>query len=146
MALRQMAQELERSTGACNNSALARMAREDPEFQAKDVAHLAEMGDAGAQAVFDEMGRCLGLALAALVNTLDLPLNVLGGGSAAAWPLFAPAMLKELEVRSYVYRATMPNEEERTARAQGKTHVVVAELGAESGLLGAASLPWIGTP
>jgi glucokinase len=146
MALRQMAQELERSTGACNNSLLARLVRGNSTFQARDVAHLAEVGDTGAQAVFDEMGRCLGLALAALVNTLNLPLYVLGGGSAAAWPLFAPVMLRELEVRSYVYRATKPTDAERVSCARGKTHVVAAELGAESGLLGAAALPWVDAP
>lgn len=145
MALRQMAAELERATGACNTSALARMVRAKPDFQAKDVAALAEAGDAGAQAVFDEMGRCLGLALAALVNTLNLPLYVLGGGSAAAWPLFAPAMMREVWERSYVYRATMPDAKEIADRAQGKTHIVAAELGAESGLLGAAALPWTKT-
>ena len=127
-------------------SALARLAQSNLEFQARDVAKLAEAGDAQAQAIFTEMGRCLGLTLAALVNTLNLPLYVLGGGSAAAWPLFAPALYRELQMRSYVYRATEPIEAEKAARTYGKTHVAPAELGADSGILGAACLPWAEIP
>jgi glucokinase len=148
--LRRMALE---SIAACKaaghseqDSALARLALANVEFQARDVARLAEAGDAQAQAIFTEMGRCLGLTLAALVNTLNLPLYVLGGGSAAAWPLFAPALFRELHERSYVYRATEPNEAEKAARTPGKTHVAQAELGADSGILGAAYLPWTELP
>jgi glucokinase len=142
-ALRRMTLEAVGGTEARGGSALARLVRENPEFQAKDVALLAEAGDGEAQAIFTEMGRCIGLTLAALVNTLNLPLYVVGGGSAAAWPLFAPAMMQELRVRSYVYRATAPTAEEQMSRDRRKTHVVAAELGAESGLLGAAVLPWV---
>ncbi|HUZ04210.1 MAG TPA: ROK family protein [Acidobacteriaceae bacterium] len=138
--LRRMA--LEAIAAGQSNTPLARLVRENPEFQAKDVAHLAEGGDTQAQAIFTEMGRCLGLTLAALVNTLNLPLYVLGGGSAAAWPLFTPAMQRELRERSYVYRATEPTGQERIEHARGKTHLVQAELGADSGILGAACLPW----
>ncbi len=125
---------------------LLRLAELNPDFQAHDVARLAEGGDVEALAIFTEMGRCLGFALATLVNTLNLPLYVLGGGSAAAWPLFAPSMFRELRERSYVYRATEPLVLELTipvaGRVPGKTYVVPAELGADSGLMGAAYLPW----
>ena len=143
--LRRMALE-SIAAAAQPDSALARLAHANVEFQARDVAKLAEAGDAQAQAIFTEMGRCLGLTLAALINTLNLPLYVLGGGSAAAWPLFAPALHKEMHERSYVYRATEPTEAEKVARTLGKTHVAQAELGADSGILGAAYLPWVEVP
>ena len=143
--LRRMALESV-AAAAQPHSALAQLAHDNVSFQAHDVAKLAEAGDAQAQAIFTEMGRCLGLTLAALVNILNLPLYVLGGGSAAAWPLFAPALYRELRERAYVYRATEPNEAEKAARTPGKTHVAQAELGADSGILGAAYLPWTEVP
>ncbi len=143
--LRRMALE-SIAAAAQPDSALARLAHANVEFQARDVAKLAEAGDTQAQAIFTEMGRCLGLTLAALVNTLNLPLYVLGGGSAAAWPLLAPAHYTEMHERSYVYRATEPTEAEKAARTPGKTHVAQAELGADSGILGAAYLPWVEAP
>lgn len=137
-AIRRMAQER-----AQEQPTLAQRIATNPGFGSHDVAQWAEQGDAGAQAVFDEMGRCLGLALAALVNTLNLPLYVIGGGSAAAWPLFQASMMEELRVRSYVFRATEPNAAECAARAPERTYIVPASLGPESGLQGAALLPFV---
>lgn len=142
-ALEAVEASLSAGGGSGHASALTRLANQNPDFQAVDVAHLAEGEDPEALAIFAEMGRCLGFALSALVNTLNLPFYVLGGGSAAAWPLFAPAMYRELRERSYVYRATEPIALEPPATPPaGKTYVVPAQLGAESGLLGAAYLPW----
>ena len=94
---------------------------------------------AGALSVYETVGRALGLSLADLVNTLNLPLYVVGGGAAAAWPLFSPVMFRELERASYVYRLTKPRE---TSQYQaGRTNVLPAELGSDSGLLGAAMAP-----
>ena len=106
---------------------------------ARDVADLAHQGDPGALSVYDTVGRALGLSLADLVNTLNLPLYVLGGGAAAAWPLFAPVMFRELERASYVYRLTKPDVPGQYQG--GKTNVLAAQLGSESGLLGAAMVP-----
>ncbi len=110
---------------------------------AREVARFAEQGDEGALVVYDTVGRALGLSLAGLVNTLNVPLYVIGGGASAAWPLFAPALFRELERASYVYRLTMPEGplEARMRFTPGKSNVVPAVLGTDSGLLGAAMVP-----
>ena len=101
------------------------------------VAQLASSGDARALQVFDEMGHALGLSLANLVNALDLPLYVLGGGAAAAWPLFAPRMFATVREMSYVYRLSMPDDP--AVFQPGRTHITPAQL-SDAGLLGAALL------
>ena len=106
---------------------------------AKDVAEFAHQGDPGALSVYDTVGRALGLSLADLVNTLNLPLYVIGGGAAAAWSLFAPVMFRELERASYVYRLTQPANREHYET--GNTNVIPAHLGSDAGLLGAAMVP-----
>jgi glucokinase len=120
---------------------LAVLQNKNPEFTARDLAELARAGDASAQKVYDLVGRSLGIGLAALINTLNLPLYVVGGGVAQAWDLFSAKMFEELRHRSYVYRFT-----DGTLDAQGhrsaKTYVEPAELGAESGILGACLLPF----
>ena len=84
--------------------------------------------------IFTTVGIALGIALASLVNTLDLRLYVVGGGLAGAWEFFSPAMFRELNARSYVYR--LVNE-----RLPGRRiEIVPAVLGSDSGLLGAALL------
>lgn len=108
-------------------------------FTASGVAQLASAGDSRALQVFDEVGRALGLSLAHLVNALDLPLYVIGGGAAAAWPLFAPCMFETLRHSSYVYRMSMPRDP--SVFEPGKTHIAPAQLGNDAGILGAALLP-----
>ncbi len=108
---------------------------------AQDVANLAIAGDEFALTVFARVGTALGIGIGALVNTLNLPLYVVGGGMSAAWDLFAPRMMEELRMRSYVYRLTAPTEEESRERSPRKTHVVRAELGSDAGILGACLLP-----
>jgi len=100
---------------------------------------LATAGDERALRVFDEVGLALGLSLAHLVNALDLPLYIIGGGVAAAWPLFAPRMFATLREGSYVYRQSMPRDP--GVFSPGKTHVAPAQLGGDAGILGAALLP-----
>jgi glucokinase len=110
---------------------LAALYARNPSFDARDVAELAGSGDADAKAIFEKVGRSLGIGLASLVNTLNLPLYVLGGGLANAWKLFSPALFEELRARSYVYRLNTDT-----------THVETAELGPDAGLLGACLLPF----
>ncbi|TCK75742.1 glucokinase [Acidipila rosea] len=104
---------------------------------ARELAKLAESGDQDAKGVFDLAGRALGIGLAGLVNTLNLPLYVVGGGLANAWDLLSPSLFAEVHRRSYVYRLTQPG----GAAANG-TRIMPAELGADSGLLGACILPF----
>lgn len=82
-----------------------------------------------AQTIFTAVGNALGIALASLVNAFNFPLYLLSGGPLAAWDLFAPAMMAEVERRSFTFRHT-------------KTRIEKAKLGNEAGLYGAAYLPF----
>lgn len=108
---------------------------------ARSVAETAEAGDRESRAIYDEVGDALGIGLASLVSTLNLPLYVVGGGVAAAWKLFAPAMFEAIERDSYIYRLSKPADVNAVEKA--KTNVVPAQLGSDSGLLGAAMLPFL---
>ena len=121
---------------------LAALAAKNPDFTPRDVALLAESGDADAKHIFESLGRSLGIALSAIVNTLNLPLYLLGGGLLNAWDLFAPSLFRELRSRSYIYRLTEPSEEDRKTHREGKTYVERAELGTDAGILGACLLPF----
>ncbi|HTS11156.1 MAG TPA: ROK family protein [Candidatus Limnocylindrales bacterium] len=138
-AIRRLAEETMARTNAPGLVALRTI---DPGFSSLEVAQLARDGDAEAQSIFDLVGRSLGIGLGALVNTLNLPLYVVGGGVAQAWDLFAPKMFAELTHRSYVYRLTDGQLDEFGHRS-AKTYVEPAALGAESGILGACLLPWV---
>jgi glucokinase len=107
---------------------------------ARSIAEAAQAGDAESQRIYDGVGEALGIGLANLVSTLNLPLYVIGGGVVAAWELFAPSMFAELERGSYIYRLTRPAD--TAVPEAGKTNVLPAELGPDSGLLGAAMLPF----
>ena len=124
--------------GSGKAPALAK-AEADGKLSARAVFELAEQGDRPAQEVYKVAGRALGVALAGLINLLNLPIYVVGGGVSDAWDAFAPAMLDEVEKRSFVYRATAP---ESQAPGQ-KTLIARALLGSDAGLIGAARLPML---
>jgi glucokinase len=85
-----------------------------------------------------------------MVNALNLPMYVIGGGVSSAWEVFAPSIFEELRQRSMVYAATAP-EPSRGQGASGKvesmgtkkTVVTRALLGSDAGLYGAARLPLV---
>jgi glucokinase len=90
--------------------------------------------------------------LSSLVNSLNLPIYVIGGGVSSAWEAFAPAIFEELRCRSLVYAATSPfdptaKHEGDSARVKAgpghKTIITRALLGSDAGLYGAARLPMI---
>lgn len=108
---------------------------------AHDVAVLARSGDAKASLVFERVGHALAIALGGLINTLNLPLYLLGGGVCEAWDLFAPMMFRELQRRSYVYRLTQPDVLDPIMFEPQKTYILGAQLGTSAGLLGACLLP-----
>jgi len=124
---------------------LAALQQKNAEFTSREIADLARAGDAGAQKIWDMVGRSLGIGLGALVNTLNLPLYVVGGGVVQAWDLFAPKLFDELRHRSYVYDLT-DGEIDAFGHRSAKTHVEPAELGVESGILGACLLPFVVGP
>ena len=106
-----------------------------------DVALMAAEGDAQCRLIFEKVGHALAIALTGLINTLNLPLYLVGGGVCEAWNLFAPVMFRELQVRSYVYRLTAPEILQPAHLERHKTYILGAQLGPSAGLLGACLLP-----
>lgn len=108
------------------------------EFSAENVYDCARAGDPAARAIFEMTGRALGIALGNLINALNLPLYVVGGGAARAWDEFSPALMRELSDRSIVFRAGEPR------KAQHRSTMITRSMLAENaGLLGAAHLPML---
>lgn len=131
-----------------NAPALAKAAG-DPKFSPKMIYELAQNGAEDARSVFQQLGRALGILIANQVNSLNLPMYVVGGGVANAWDLFAPALFAELRQRSVVYAATAPAIENNVGEDFGKlattrnTVITRALLGSDAGLYGAARLPMV---
>ena len=91
-----------------------------------------------------KLGRALGIGLAALVNTLNLPLYVIGGGLANSWNLFSPVLFE----RAALPQLCLSHDESGQSPTSGipsqKRHQACADLGPEAGLLGACILPFHG--
>src|SRR6187399_3115787 len=85
----------------------------------KQVYQLAIDGNPKAKAIFDQMGRALGIALANLINTFNFPLYLLSGGMLPAWSLFWPELEAQVKMRSFTYRTS-------------KTRIERATLGSEA--------------
>ena len=134
-AIRRMANEAVRAGSA---PGLAKAMGESQELSAKIVFQQAVKGDPVARQIFETVGVALGTVLASLVNALNLPMYVIGGGVANAWTAFSPAMFRELEKQSVVFRAG-----ENMQTHHNRTAVTHALLGSEAGLMGAARLPMI---
>ena len=99
-------------------------------LSSKEVCELALKGNVKAQAIFAQMGRALGIALANLINTFNFPLYLLSGGMLPAWDLFWPELEANVKLRSFTYR-------------NSKTRIEAATLGSQAGLIGAAYLPFL---
>jgi glucokinase len=113
---------------------------EDKEFNSRVVYQMAVQGDVPAQAIYHRVGEALGIALASVINALNLPMYVIGGGVASAWEAFAPAMFAEIRKRSFIYAVTAPDPKAPVPR--GKSTIVTrALLGSDAGLYGAARIP-----
>ena len=138
-ALRRIALE---SAASGKAPAIAALATANPNFTTRDLSNLAESGAPDALRIFDDLGRVLGIGIGDLVNTLNLPLYVVGGGLANAWELFSPALFAEARYRSYVYRLTEPGSAVLNGDVNAGTRIIAAELGADSGILGACILPY----
>ena len=108
---------------------------------ALELAEIARAGDPDAKSIFAETGRSLGIGIAGLINILNLPLYVVGGGVADSWDLLSPSMFEEIERRSYVYALTAPGRPAAKNMPCGGTQVRPAKLGPEAGLLGGCILP-----
>jgi glucokinase len=116
---------------------LARCMDANPAFSSQAVFQCAVNGDTAALNIFATAGRALGIALGSLINALNFPLYIVGGGMSRAWDMFSPALFAELRRRSIVFRAG------ESAAKPKSTMVVPAQLAGDAGLVGAARLPMI---
>ena len=122
---------LEKHASATAITAMAKLMGLGDDVTSEEVYNLAMKGNPRAHEIFVSFGRYLGIALATVINAFNFPLYLLGGGVLGAWNLFAPPMIDEIKQRSFTFRAT-------------NTRVEKAGLGNQSGLYGAAYLPWAG--
>ncbi|MDP6771368.1 MAG: ROK family protein [Anaerolineales bacterium] len=91
------------------------------------LASAARDGDQFSIAVWDKVGRYLGVALSVILNTLDPDIIVIGGGVSSALDLMMKTAEREVKTRAlYPYTNNIP--------------VTTAKLGDEAGLIGAAAL------
>jgi glucokinase-like ROK family protein len=93
----------------------------------EDVAAAAEMGDAEAVRLIRDGGRRVGTVLAGLVSFFNPGLVIIAGGVAKLGHVLLA------EIRSVVYRRSLP-------LATGNLPIVLSELGADAGVIGAARL------
>jgi glucokinase len=113
-------------------------------LSSRAVYECAMQGDAEAKKVFERVGRALGVAIADMVNILNLSLYVIGGGVSNGWDAFAPAMFAEVRRRSFVYAGTTAEDGGGIGGRARSTQIRQAILGGDGGLYGAARLPMIG--
>src|SRR5215210_1933037 len=109
-------------------SSLSRLAiPRDREFTAEDIAHAAQEGDEMAQVMMERTGMFLGIAIAAVINLLNLEMVVLGGGVMDAADLILKPTIKETKRRAF-------------PPSFNSCEIVIARLGPSAGVIGAAML------
>ncbi|HXG93878.1 MAG TPA: ROK family protein [Blastocatellia bacterium] len=109
-------------------SSLSRLAiPRDREFTAEDIAHAAQEGDEMAQVMMERTGMFLGIALAAVINLLNVEMVVLGGGVMDAGDLILKPTIKETRRRAF-------------PPSFNSCEIVIAKLGPQAGVIGAALL------
>jgi glucokinase len=118
---------------------LERLSHDPAQFTARSIYNLAVQGETASKKVFEKAGRALGIGVGGMVNALNLPMYVIGGGVSSAWDAFAPAMFEEMKFRSSIYALTSPD---RIGHDKG-TIITRALLGSDAGLYGAARLPML---
>ena len=107
-------------------SSLSRLAiPRDREFTAEDIAHAASEGDEMAQLMMERTGMFLGIALAAVINLLNVEMVVMGGGVMYAGDLILKPTIKETRRRAF-------------PPSFNSCEIVIAKLGPTAGLIGAA--------
>ncbi len=108
------------------DSAIGRLLAEGREVDGRAVTEAALAGDATSLAVFELVGRHLGVALASFANIFEPDTIVLGGGAMAAGELLLEPARRELRARAL--------------RPMNETPVVEAEMGPDAGMIGAAAM------
>jgi glucokinase len=91
------------------------------------IAQAARAGDVFARDVLIEAGTLLGVALGAVMNTMDLRVSIIGGGISASGEFVMDAIKKS--VQEHVLKPSRPD-----------IRVLPAKLGNNAGILGAAGL------
>jgi glucokinase len=109
-----------------STSSLSKLAL-NREFTADDVAHEATNGDDFAIMMMERTGRYIGVAIASVINLLNIECIVLGGGVMEAGDLILQPIIKEAQRRAF-----QPCFE--------STRIVAAALGSDAVSLGAALL------
>jgi glucokinase len=94
---------------------------------AEAVADAAKKGDRVAGGIFVEVGKYLGIAIADLINLLNIECVVIGGGMAGAWDLFIVPLKEEVRARAFKIPAK-------------RCRIVRGKLKDDAGILGAAGL------
>jgi glucokinase len=118
---------------------LARLMPDPVQFTSRSIYNLAVQGDPSAKKIFEMVGRTLGIGIGGMVNALNLPMYVIGGGVASSWDAFAPTMFEEMKFRSSIYALTSPEQKQFSQ----STIITRALLGSDAGLYGAARLPML---
>ena len=109
-------------------SSLSRLAiPRDREFTAEDIARAAQEGDEMAQVMMERTGMFLGIAIAAVINLLNVEIVVMGGGVMEAGDLILKPTIKETRRRAF-------------PPSFKSCEIVIAKLGPQAGMIGAALL------
>jgi glucokinase len=109
-------------------SSLSRLAiPRDREFTAEDIARAAREGDEMAQVMMERTGMFLGIAIAAVINLLNVEMVVMGGGVMEAGDLILKPTTKETRRRAF-------------PPSFNSCEIVIARLGPSAGMIGAALL------
>jgi glucokinase len=108
------------------DSALGRARARGDEIDGRAVTEAALAGDGIAAEVVAGIGRHLGVALASFANIFEPDVIVIGGGVAAAGELLLEPARREVRARALA--------------PMNETRVLLAELGPEAGMIGAAAM------
>jgi glucokinase len=94
---------------------------------AYDVYKEAKKGNKLALNLFKNVGIALGIAIAGLVNLLNLDAIIIGGGVSEAWDIFVPELKKEMRKRAFLIPAK-------------RCKIIKTKLGDNGGILGMARM------
>jgi len=108
-----------------STSSLSKLGLRRGEFTSEDIAKAAAQGDELAQLIIERTGMYLGVAIANVVNLLNVEMVVLGGGVMQAGNLLLKPTVEEVRRRAF-----------RPAFAA--CQFVIAELGQNAGVVGSA--------
>jgi len=92
-----------------------------------DLARAAREGDEMAQVMMERTGMFLGIAIAAVINLLNVEMVVMGGGVMDAGDLILKPTIKETRRRAF-------------PPSFNGSSIVIARLGPSAGMIGAALL------